>query len=307
MGTLPDRLVRTSIALHGERGVDWLRRLPEIVADAERRWSVTVGAPFAGLSYNYAAPGVRSDGTPVVLKVCVPSEAVRFEIEALAVYGGDGAVELIASDIDRGLMLLGRAVPGDMLIGVESEDEANLIAASVMEALWKPAPARHSFPSVEQWGRGFDRLRARYDGTTGPFPRELTERAERLFAELCASSADPVVLHGDLHHFNILRHGEGRWLAIDPKGVVGEPAYEVGALVRNRLPDLADTEGVRRVLSRRIGLIAEQIGLDAERMRRWSLAQAVLSAWWTVEDGGQYDRDCEAMVTLARVLDGVTL
>jgi len=255
-------------------------------------------------TYNYAAPGVRADGTPVVLKVCFPGKEVLTEVEALRVYDGGGAVRLLESDAARGLMLLERAVPGDPLVGVEREDEANLIAAAVMRALWKPVPARHTFPFVGDWGRGFGRLRERYGGGTGPFPRETTETAERLFAQLWASSAEPVVLHGDLHHLNILRGDEGRWLAIDPKGVVGEPAYEIGALVRNRLPDLSDVEAARRVLFRRIGLVAERTGLDAERMRRWAIAQAVLSAWWTVEDGGRFNHHCARMVALAEVLAG---
>ncbi len=303
MIALPDKLVRTNIALHGERGVEWLHRLPEIVTGCERRWSVRIDPPFEGLSYNYASPGTLSNGTPVVLKVCFPSTEVLTEIEALRVYDGNGAVKLIESDIDRGVMLLQRAVPGDMLIEVESEAESNRIAATVMKDLWKPVPAQHPFPSIDDWRRGFQRLREHFGGTTGPFPQPITEKAEELFAQLCASSAQPVVLHGDLHHFNILRQGEGRWLAIDPKGVVGEPAYEIGALMRNRLPDLSDIAGSARFLSRRITSIARQVGLDAERLRLWSLAQAILSAWWNIEDGGDYDDDCREMVALAEVLD----
>ncbi len=307
MVALADKLVRANIALPGERGLAWLDRLSEIITGCERRWSVRIGPPFEGLSYNYAAPGTLSNGTPVVLKVCFPAAEVLTEIEALRFYNGEGAVRLIESDIDEGVMLLERVVPGDMLIEVESEAESNRIAATVMKDLWKPVPAQHPIPSIDGWGRGFQRLRERSGRTTGPFPQPITEKAERLFAQLCASSAQPVVLHGDLHHFNILRQGEGRWLAIDPKGVVGEPAYEIGALMRNRLPDLSDIAGSATFLSRRITSIAQQIELDAERLRLWSVAQAILSAWWNIEDGGDYDDDCREMVALAEVLDTFNL
>jgi streptomycin 6-kinase len=95
------------------------------------------------------------------------------------------------------------------------------------------------------------------------------------------------IYNGDLHHENILldaRHG--RWLAIDPKGLAGEPAYETGALLRNQLPDPWDSARARRMLARRVDQLAEQLGLERVRLRGWGLAQAVLSAWWRIEDEG---------------------
>ncbi len=111
------------------------------------------------------------------------------------------------------------------------------------------------------------------------------ERAEGLFAELLPSSTAPVVLHGDLHHDNLLDVGGRGWLAIDPKGVVGEPAYEVGALLRNPERRLVGEGDLRRLLERRVDLLAERLELDRRRVVGWGMAQAVLSAWWSVEDG----------------------
>jgi len=126
----------------------------------------------------------------------------------------------------------------------------------------------HRFPSVRDWGRS---LAA---GT----------RAAGLFFELCDSMVDVVVLHGDLHHENVLRAGAG-WLAIDAKGVVGEPAYEVGALLRNPKPHVLSLPHPGRVLARRARLLCDALELDPARVFAWAYAQAVLSAAWSVEDG----------------------
>jgi streptomycin 6-kinase len=111
-------------------------------------------------------------------------------------------------------------------------------------------------------------------------PARLVARARDEHAELCASSAPPVLVHGDLHHLNVLRHGAG-WKAIDPKGVLAEPAYDTGALLRNPLGAPLD----RPLLERRISLLAEALQLDAERIHAWARVQAMLAAVWSVEDG----------------------
>jgi streptomycin 6-kinase len=81
------------------------------------------------------------------------------------------------------------------------------------------------------------------------------------------------------------------WLAIDPKGVIGEPAYETGAILRNRLPNLLDAPQAVRVLTRRVDQLAEELNLDRTRVRNWAMVQAVLSVWWTIEDRGRISDD----------------
>lgn len=123
-------------------------------------------------------------------------------------------------------------------------------------------------------------------GGTGPFPGVLVKTAETLFAELSGSMAEAVLLHGDLHYANILAAERRPWLALDPKGVVGEPAYEVGALLRNPMPELLTQRQPGRILKRRADQLAEELGFDRARLLGWGLVQAVLAAWWSVEDRG---------------------
>jgi streptomycin 6-kinase len=282
----PGALERTITAMHGAAGRARLDDLSRRVADYERRWDLRMLPPFGDLSFNYVAPASRLDGWTCVLKLCYGGPEVDAEMAALRMADGDGMVRLIEEDSTGNAMLLERAVPGDMLVDEPDNEKATRIAAGVMAALWRPVPAGHGFPTVEGWGRGFERMRRRFDVGTGPLPAELTGRAEQLYAELVATSAEPVVLHGDLHHYNILRH-QDRWLAIDPNGVVGEPAFEIGALMRNRLPTFDDDSAATDVLTGRIRIVANAAGLDADRMRQWTIARALLSVWWLIEDGGE--------------------
>lgn len=101
-----------------------------------------------------------------------------------------------------------------------------------------------------------------------------------------AEAAETVVLHGDLHHGNILSAERQPWLAIDPKGVTGEPAYETGALLRNPYPDLLQAPEPERILSRRADQLAGQLDFDRQRIVAWALAQCVLAGWFQFEDHG---------------------
>lgn len=281
---IPDGLARNNTELYGQAGVDWLTRLPALLADCSERWSLTIGPPFPMSAYSYAAPATRNDGTAIVIKARFPNHESRNEVEALRWYEGRGAVQLLDSDLDLGILLLERLEPGTMLSTIESDEQATSIAASVMKQLWRPAPLDHSFPTVAGWSQGLSKLREQFGGTSGPLPERLVSQAEGLFKELLSSPpSESVVLHGDLHHFNILSATRQPWLAIDPQGVVGDPGYEVGALLRNPIPDIAFWPNLSQILARRVDQLAEKLGFDKERILAWGIAHCVLSAWWDIE------------------------
>jgi streptomycin 6-kinase len=279
-------------------GAAWLDSLPGLLVECEERWQIRIGPPF-DLSFNYVAPATTADREEVVVKLAVPGPEVSSEITALQLYAGEAAVQLLQFDEHRGFLLLERLRPGATLSSI-TDDVATRIAARIMRELWRPLPADHRFPTVEPWAKELDHLRPRFGGGTGPFPQRLVEMAESLFRELIASSDPPVLLHGDLHHFNILSAERRPWIAIDPKGLAGEPAYDVGALLRNPNPQLCTDVEIQR---RRIDVLREELGLDAQRMIGWGVAQTVLSAWWSYEGGeGDWESTCVCAESLARLL-----
>ncbi len=130
----------------------------------------------------------------------------------------------------------------------------------------------------------------------GPIPHALVDKAGRLFDELIQSTTRQVVCHGDLHHYNVVSSQRG-WLAIDPKGMVADPGYDTAPLLLN--PDI---ELTKPLIERRIYQLADELGMEMERIHAWGYAHTVLSAIWCVEDGG----DCWQGVTdLAEIFESI--
>jgi len=296
---LPEKFTRRITGTFGQEGEQWLRHLHTTLEDISQRWSLTLLPPFDNLSYNYVVPVLRLDGSEAVLKVGVPNVELVTEIEALRLMDGKGIVQLLESDRDLGAMLLEFLKPGQPLFEFEEDEVATTIAAQVMPTLWRLVPEEHPFPKVSDWIKGFQRLRDRFDGGTGPFPLDLVIMAEEVFDELLGSMSDPVLLHGDLHHWNILAAEREPWLAIDPKGVIGEPAYEVGAWLRNPFPHILRFENPQSAITRRVEQFSEVLGFDKKRLQGWGFAQAVLAGWWSYEDDGD---DWDVWIELARIL-----
>jgi streptomycin 6-kinase len=196
------------------------------------------------------------------------SDEVR-AAEALRHFGDRAAVKVLGSA--DGTLLLERIRPGTPL-GYDEPAMARLCDVAV--ALHASGLPNNPWPTVEDWGRGFDRYRVSGDRSISA---AQIDRAAEMFAELAASQGPRCLLHGDLHHANILFDETRGWLAIDPKGVIGEPAYEFGAALRQR--------GVDQ--QRCIRIICERLGLDRQRVQGWADAQAVLSAIWKIEDDGR--------------------
>ena len=278
---IPAEFAQHISTVFGERGRAWLGRLPALVEELAEKSQLTVGEPF-GLSYNYVV-GVRAaDGSDAVLKIGLPDPVLNREAAALRLYAGEGACRLLDFDQARGALLLERLLPGEMLVNLarSNDDEATRVGARVMRTLWSHVPDDASeFRPLEEWFAAFDRHRVAHGGP-GPIPARILERAETLARELLDSSPEPVVLHGDFHHYNVLSAQRADWLAIDPKGMLGDPGYEVGPFMCN--PWLAPPA----VLQRRLDILAEELTYDRDRLRYWCITYAVLSACWSAEDEG---------------------
>lgn len=297
---LADAFRRHTVEAFGDRGTAWLEALPALLAEYARAWNLTLAPPF-DLSYNYVAPATRADGSEAVLKAGMWLEDLPHEIAALRHFDGQGAVRLLEADVTRGVFLLERLRPGTPLFDAADGVDATIIAADVMRRLWRPLPRAHRFPTVTDWARAFPETRARF-GSGLPFPERLLAAAEDHVRDLVASQATPVVLHGDLHHWNILRSERDGWLAIDPHGVIGEPAYETGAFLRNPLVGQTTfgSAEMRRIQPRRVDMLAELLEFDRRRIVRWGMAQAVLSACWTLEHS---DTGWQPAIAVADSLD----
>ncbi len=302
-------LARNVVGAWGEAGRRWLAGLPGILAGVARDWELTVGAPFE-LSYHYVVAVTCGDGTPAVLKLGVPTGgSLAREAPALAAFGGHGVARLLRADLGRGALLLERITPGWRLRDLVpvTDAEATSAAMSVMRELHVPAPdgcplpgavlaegvlpagvrpaevlAEGVLPEAAAQAAAFDRYSAVH-GQAGPLPLDLVVRAGGLMRELCGSAARRVVLHGDLHHDNILRGTREPWLAIDPHGIVGDPGYEIGALLYNPDPDDRDP-ALTALVPARVEQLAGELAMPVDRVVAWGFVKAVLSDVWSAEE-----------------------
>jgi streptomycin 6-kinase len=239
-------------------------------------WSTTVD-DVVQTSNALLAFGHRGD-QPVVLKIVRLRSDEGQAGEVLAAFAGRGVVRLL--ERVEGAVLLERLLPGTALVDCDlDDDEATAILAGVIGQM-SPDPPPSDTPTIEAWGASFERYVA-----TGrsAIPASLLEAAQRTYSRLCATQAAPRLLHGDLQHHNVLLDSHRGWVAIDPKGVVGEVAYEVGAALRNpcERPELVASPATIR---KRADCFERVLGLDADRILAWAFAQAVLAAIWELED-----------------------
>jgi streptomycin 6-kinase len=263
-------------------GGDWLDRLPRLVSECVDEWSLRLGEPYDA-HVSFVTRAERDDGTPAVLKVNFPEGETEHEADALAFWPDDASVRLLASSRERSAMLVERCEPGTQL-WERSEEDALELARELLPKLWGPGdpgpPFRRIVDEADAWA---DRLGAR------PIERALREAALDALAELPQSQGELALCNEDFHGGNVLLSERG-WLAIDPKPIVAERECGVVSLVRDRRPVDAAT------VTRRLDALAE-LGLDRERMRRWSLVHAL---WWGADDAtGEWD---EQMLEAARLL-----
>jgi len=285
----------------GISGSQWLMKIPEIISQYEKLWSIQVLSPF-NLSYNYVAPATRTDGIQVVLKIGFPKDReFQTEIDALTVFNGIGIEKILEVDKNNAVMLIERVSPGIPLSGMEDDAEATRILASVMKKLWKPVPEDNNFITISDWTADLFQVQNWYKGTTGPFPEHLIIKAQELFTYLIKTQETPMLVHGDLHHDNILSSARDKWLAIDPKGIVAEPCYEAAAMIRNPYKKLKRVKDLVPILRTRILILSEELQFKPQRILEWCFAQTVLSAVWNMEGvkGGEHAiRVAEALDTL---------
>lgn len=257
------------------------------------RWQLTRDGADGITSRTARIYYVRRGREPAVLKILTGASDEATAPRWLRHFAGRGAARVIRED--RGAVLLQRATPGTALseLVADGRDEpATHIIADVILKLHHGRRPPSGWPTLLDWAEGFTRQRAR--PVHRRLPQRLLDRGEGIFRELAASQGKPYLLHGDLHHGNILADNAEGWLVVDPKGVVGESAYETAAAIRNPAefyPFQLDSV----FMARRVAIFAERLEVDRQRILGWFIGQTVLSACWLIEDGESEDAVARAV------------
>ncbi|MCT9009687.1 aminoglycoside phosphotransferase family protein [Streptomyces rhizosphaerihabitans] len=282
----PQRLLRAlgETRRSGSEGADeWLERLPETAQQASDLRELTVERVQApGGRSSLVVLVRRADGTPAVLKLAPERARPESERAALAHWDGRGAVRLLDPDDTRdahGVLLLERLHP-DMSVRSLPEAKALLEAAGTLRRLWVEPPAGHVFETVaERTGRQAEAMRAAAtaeDGAGAEVPA-LVDAALAARDELLAGPPEARLLHGTFRQSKVLAGERAPWLAVGPDPVVGECAFDLARLVRDRVEDLIASPSGPSITRRRVKRLAESLDVDQERLRGWTLFRAVES------------------------------
>ena len=300
---LPQELEESLDSFPDGLGRRWAAELPHRIETAQTRWGIQIGPAFQpGGVASFAASAVSKDGEQLVYKITVPHVEAIGEAEALAAYDGEGAVRILASEAPTLELLLERAVPGSDLWSVPSDSERLEVASALMRRLWRRA-SDDRIARVDDVARLWaDITERRLVVAELPWVGEPIERGIDLLRSLPDEPHDELLVHGDFHPGNILAAEREPWLAIDPKPMIGDPAFEPVQVLtqrRGRIAEPPDAAGVERRLDRIAGLV----GLGADHLGRWALARTAEWSMWSWERGDIID--AAIAYTWSRTLDEI--
>ena len=274
---------------------EWLNNLPNFVNQIADYWQLSNLQVLPNLSYNRVLSCIQNQKS-VMLKICFCKKELQSEVNALQAFAGHGCINLLAYNVELGALLLQNVTPGTSLKTLFPNQDAQavkIISNVITNLQCAPVPGHGEFQTVSDW---LKTLEKNWD-----IPQKYIEKARNLSKQLLATTTKQVLLHGDLHHDNILLCEQTQWIAIDPKGVIGDPVYEVGASIRNPIPELLENSDAKNIIQNRINLFANLLNFDYKRIYDWSYVQAVLSACWAIEDG----HDTAYCVKFLEVLESI--
>ena len=268
----------------GDTGREWLKSLANIIIELSAHWKLSDVKPVENMSYNYVAFAKQHHNTPVVLKFSCDKVLIEEECRALTYFNGVGSIRVIDRAPNCNALLLEQAIPGCLLKANHPKDIANTIEiyADVIKALASKPKPETEYTHVKKWCQAIDRI------TDPRISLKYIDKAKELKTYLLSSSDKEYLCHGDLHLENIIRHGDS-WLSIDPKGIIGEMAFEAAAFDLLGKSDWNEPETISNKMNQRLSLLANQLDICEDRLRAWVFLRVIISAQWFIEDNGNPD------------------
>jgi len=280
----------------------WLDALPAHLDAWRRRWQIDLEPVEPPETFNVVLFGRSPRVGEVVLKLSPPTPESRSELAALSLAQGPGFVRLIDADPGISLIMMERIRPGTALRDVGmTDEETTRIGARKMLEFWREPGSTGDLIPLEQWAR---ELLEHDPGKHPQAPNDLLGIAGEIARGLFSSPTSRVLLHGDLHHQNILRGDGGSWVTIDPKGLVGERGYDIATWMLNPwgIPHRDDYQDIG---NRRLDIFAEVLGEPRSRLAQWAVVHTAMSLCWSLNDERPEDPegDIASLRSMVRLLD----
>jgi streptomycin 6-kinase len=301
-----DPLARFETAVRARVGGDadtWLEGLPDLISAVRATWDLQITGPARTLdAFGMTIPATQSD-EGVLLRMAFPDGWFADETAALEAWNGEGAVRLLASD-PRGAHLRAAPQPGTPLGSERNAMRALRLIAEALRTLWIPGPDGLQTLSAEvrAWNTELPR---RFEAAHRPFERQLLSDAQQLFRTFGPTQSAQVLLHGDARLDAFVMNGD-RAIAIDPKPLIGEPAFDVASLLRDKPADLvSDPVAGRQQLQGRLDQLTDQLDVEPSRVKGWAVAVAVDTGLLAYEGGDPDGGDL--MLEVARLCQALTV
>lgn len=294
MAKIP-HLVRQKALRLGHRGEQWLAGLPDLIADLERAWTITVGEPLAGGSAAYVARARTAAGEEGVLKIAIPEYGFADQARTLANAQGRGYVRLLACDFEREAMLLEALGPSLAELALPPERTLTVLCQMLRQAWQTPRPVGLTVtPADEKAGRLARSVSGMWERLGRPCSERVIAQGLR-YAERRAAAFDIercVVVHGDPHPGNALRAftprvgAEAGFVFVDPDGFLADPAYDLGVALRDWCAELLAGDAV--TLARQYcGLLSAETGIEETAIWEWGFLERVSTGLYILEVGNE--------------------
>ena len=275
---------------NGDKGREWFRSLPEVVTILSEKWQLRDVCEIEGMSWNYVISAYSGIYGDVIIKIGYALDEVLAEVRALQHFDGRGMIRLLAVDEGHHAIMLKRAKPGMTLNDLcpeKFELALRHYISTVQDLYYTEAKKKETFPHIRDWLKAMDQVK-----DNPKMPQDILRKAMALRDELLSSAQKEYVLHGDLHYGNVISDRDG-WVAIDPKGVVGELVFEVAApscfewILGRNIPKTA----MRKKFLHQVTTLSEKLAIiTQQRIANWLFVRCVLSASWMIEDDSEPNR-----------------
>jgi streptomycin 6-kinase len=266
----------------GEAGEAWVAALPGRVDALLGEWGLRVDGRTRFGYVGIVVPVRRADGSRAALKVSYPDEDSASEALTLAAWHGDGSVRLLDRDASGFVMLLEWLHPDRSLFAAPLDEGVAVLGGLLARLRQTTAPAEvpRLADAAKRWLATIPPRWSRHCGTADVRLRDAALSALRELGPVAGDS----LLHGDLHYGNVLAGSREPWLVIDPKGMAGDPEYEVVPVLWNRVDELLTADDPRAAIRRRTDQLCEAAGLDRALAYRWALVRAVEDLLWRMDN-----------------------
>ncbi|MGM0410585.1 MAG: aminoglycoside phosphotransferase family protein [Bacillota bacterium] len=278
---IPEFFKDKIIRVFGQKGNKWLSELPDIIDKSKQKWDLSNLSIVKDLSFNFICTAKSSIYGDVVLKIAIPSTEFITELKALSYFKDDLICQVYDYDKERGTILLERIIPGDNLL-TANNDKWLEIAADISYKLPVEIEDNDLFPDYKDWiNKAFNR--AKKENKMDKDMLNLIDKAETIFYDIEKMNYRKVLLHGDLHHWNILFNENKGWKAIDPKGVIGISVMESARFLDNQIT-ITESLGDFRALDNMISVFSNKFSESKLIVAQNLFILLVLSTCWSYEN-----------------------